>query len=172
MDVRNLNKTLKDEAISYGLCAGWQRMWRNGWDRTELIRKFKEGIDFCIQHNYPNNGFIKKNFTADMLRDNGILVDDIRSFVNVSMCVFQGKSEAIARYNAWNAGTIYVRHNSFAVVTAKNMSLVIVHLFDNARVECSTTDKASIVVLRHGENTKVMKFDGNVKIKDELDYLK
>jgi len=172
MDVRNLNKTLRDEAIAFGLCEGWQRMWKNGWDRTELIQKFKEGIDFCIQHNYPSNSFIKRNFSHDLLRENGILVDDAYSFLNVRMCVFQGDSESIVRYNGWNAGTIYVRQNSHAILTAKNMSFVIVHLFDCAEVECSTQDKGSIVVLRHGEQTKVLKQIGNVKVKDELDYLK
>ena len=172
MDVKSLNNALRDEAITMGLCAGWQRMWKKGWDRTELIQKYKEGIDFCIQHDYPKNDFIKKNFTRDLLRENGILVDDERSLLNKRMCVLQGASEAIVRYNAWNVGTVYIRHNSHAIVTAKNMAFVIVRLFDNAEVECSTQDKASIVVLRHNEKTKVLKHEGNVKITDEFDYLK
>lgn len=171
MELKTLNKTLRQQAIDNGLCEGWQRMWRCKWDRDELIQKFKEGIDFCIKNKYPSNEFIKENFTRDILRKHSILVDDHYSLLNQRMCVLQGGSTSNIRYNGWNPGTVYIRGNSYASITARQMSFVIVHLFDNAVVDCRAEDKASIVVLRHGENTKANTCIGNVKVKDELGYL-
>lgn len=173
MELKTLNKTLRDQAIRNGLCEQWQRMWRCKWDKDDLIQKFKEGIDFCILHEYPANDFIKENFNTELLRKHGVLVDDDYSLLNKRMCVLQGKSTANIRYNAWNPGTVYIRHRSKAVITAKNMSFVIVHLFDDAAVDCHSEDKAYIVVLRHGTQTKIGNVSGPglVKIKDELDYL-
>lgn len=146
-------------------------MWRCRWNRDELIQKFKEGIDFCIKNEYPTNEFIKENFTKDILRRHCVLVDDQYSLLNERMCVLQGKSVSNIRFNGWNPGTVYVRHQSHANITARNMSFVIVHIFDSATVECTAEDKASVVVLRHGENVRVLSAKGNVRIKDELDYL-
>lgn len=171
MDIRSLNKILKKEAIDHGLCAKWQRDWKEGCDRNGLIAKYKEGIDFCIANEYPANDFIKKNFTREMLRENNVLVDDEYSMLNARVCVLQGASKSNLRYNGWNAGTLYVRHTSKAIITARQMSFVIVHLFNDAKVECQTYDKASIVVLVHSKTAKVTNCIGNVKIKDELDYL-
>lgn len=171
MELKTLNKTLRQQAIDNGLCDGWQRMWRCRWDRDELIQKFKEGIDFCIQKKYPSDEFIKANFSKDILRKHAVLVDDDWSLLNQRMCVIQGRSSSIIRYNGWNPGTVYIRNNSHAEITARNMSFVIVHLFDNATVDCHAEDKASIVVLRHSEEAVVTYHTGNVRIKDELGYL-
>lgn len=172
MDVKTLNKTLKDEAISLGLCAQWTKAWREGWDRNRLISKYKEGIDFCMKHDFPTCQLIKENFSRDMLRDECVLVDDTWSMLNPKIAVLQGKSFSTIRYNGWNAGTVYVRHTSHARIEAKNMTFVIVHLLNEAKVDCVATDKAKIVVLRHDENTALSSGTGNVVVKDELDYLK
>ena len=172
MDVKTLNKTLKDEAISLGLCAQWTKAWREGWDRNRLISKYKEGIDFCMKHDFPTCQLIKENFSRDMLRDECLLVDDNWSLINPKIAILQGNSISTIRYNGWNAGTVYVRHTSHARIEAKNMTFVIVHLLNEAKVDCVATDKAKIVVLRHDENTALSSGTGNVVVKDELDYLK
>lgn len=171
MNKRALNKLLKKEAIDLGLCEGWQRMWREYWDREKLLQKYKEGIDFCIIHDFPKNEFIKQNVPLDLLRKYYVLVDDTWSLLNPNSAVLQGNSSSNIRFNGWNAGTIYIRHTSTANITAKNMSFVIVHLFDNAKVTCFSTDKAKIVALRHSENACAENLGGNVAIKDEIGYL-
>ena len=113
----------------------------------------------------------EKKERKKFLRKNAILVDDNYSLLNQRTCVIQGRSSTIIRYNGWNPGTVYIRQDSHATITAKNMSFVIVHMFDNATVDCQAEDKAYIVVLRHGENTKVNSNIGNIKVKDELGYL-
>lgn len=171
MDTKSLNKTLRDEAISLGLCAKWQRMWKDGWDRQELISRYKEGIDFCIKNNFPSNSFIKKNVDRDQLRRNAFLVDDEWSLLNQRCVVMLGDSRSNIRYNGWNPGTVYIRHSSKANIVAKNMAFVIVHLFDEASIECNAEDKASIVVLRHSLNTNVISGTGSIRITNELNYL-
>ena len=51
------------------------------------------------------------------------------------------------------------------------MAFVIVHLFDEASIECNAEDKASIVVLRHSLNTNVISGTGSIRITNELNYL-
>lgn len=147
-------------------------MWKEGWDREQLISKYKEGIDFCIKHGYPNKKFIKENFTRDILRDNAVLVDDTFSLLNCRVGVLLGNSTAKIRYNGWNGGTIYVLDESSATLTASNMAFVIVHLFGSSTIECTASDKASVLVLRHSETAVVLNNNGSIKVKDELDYLK
>lgn len=172
MDNSELNISLREDAIKLGLCDQWQADWHVDWDMQKMIDKYKEGIDFCLLNNYPEIDFIKKNFSQEILRDNAILVDDKYSLLNQRICVLLGNSKSTIRYNGKNLGAVYIKNNSECLVTAKGLSFCLVHAFDNARIKCEAFDNASIVVLKHSKDILIEETTGEVKIKEELDYLK
>lgn len=172
MDIKFINKILREEAVRKGLCLQWQREWRNVWDADKLIEKYKEGIDFCLLNDYPSVDFIVRYFDRDFLRKNDILANDSYSLLNPRIAVLLGESKAVVRYNAWNPGTVYVCGNSSLDVTAKGNAFVLVHAFGGSRIKASSVQRSKIVVLRHSEDVVVELQDGNVQVRDELNYLK
>ena len=170
MKIQDINKALRDEAISHGLCDRWQRMWGKDWDIPTLIERYKEGIDFCILQNYPSNDFIKSSFPQDTLREHGILVDDTFSLLNPECCVLLGNSHSTIRLNGDCIGNVYIRHASTARVETKNRAFAVIHLLDHASVECESSDMSSSLIVRHGDDTVITSTKGNVKIKDSADY--
>lgn len=171
MDNTSLNKILKDRAVGLGLCRQWQTQWASDWSEDKMIAKYKEGIDFCLANHYPSNGFIKQNFSLEALRGGGIFVDDTRSVNDMCTVVSLGNSKLRIRYNGGSIGEVYATDNSGLSLTAKDNSHVIIHLLGNAKIVAEQQNKASILVLRHSENCSVIS-KGNVRIKDELDWLK
>lgn len=172
MDNREVNIFLKNLAIQNGLCEQWQNDWTLDKSNTELLEMFIKGQDFCIANNYPSKEFIKENFDIDFRRKNGVLVDDKYSLSNKRHIILMGNSTSNIRYNMWNVGAVYLRHDSVAVITAKNNSFVMVHLHDNATVSVAASDKAKIVVIRASSACAIKQTIGNVVVKDNPDYLK
>ena len=70
MDNKTLNSKLKQRAVQLGLCTQWTSEWESEESQDMLVKKYKRGIDFCIENNYPNNEFIKANFSRDVLLNN------------------------------------------------------------------------------------------------------
>lgn len=57
---RRLSDKMKHEAVTLGLCAQWTAEWQDGTSKDEMVEKFVEGIDFCIQHNWPSVEVMKR----------------------------------------------------------------------------------------------------------------
>lgn len=161
-----LNETLRKRAIELGLCNEWQNAWKDGWDKNTLIRKFYDGIDFCLSNNYPSNDFIKENFDRDLLIKNNVIVDEKRSILNAKEAAIFGVSKVIARYNYRAHGRIYIKDNASTDVTAHNNSFVIVHILGNAKVVARCHDNATLVLIKHSKQCRIACF-GSVAVKEE-----
>lgn len=180
MTERELSIKLREDARKVGLCDEWYKEWDDDTTKAELIGKYKRGLDFCIKHRWPSMAFIKKHFTQDFLRDNGILVDDTRSYpvrdanrrlVYLKDFVLLGESNATIRYsfrphmcNVWAMDTSKVK------VDVKYGAFILIHLFDNATADVVTDLVSKVTVIRHSNKTSVTR-SGCVTIKDEFDYL-
>ena len=75
------------------------------------------------------------------------------------------------RYNGFSYGNIHVRDNSSAKVIARNISFVIVHLYENASVTAEQLDNAKIVLVKHSDKVSIVA-PSNIKVREEYDYLK
>lgn len=181
MTERELSIKLREDARRMNLCDKWYNEWDDDTSMQELIEKYIRGNDFCFQHRWPSNSFIKAHFPQEILRKNGILVDDVRSFpvrdedtrrqIYLKDFILLGKSEATIRYSfSKNMCNVWVRDNSKVRVFAKYGAFVVVHLFDNSHADVTTDSVTNATVIRHSRNATVSK-DGNVKVKDEFDYL-
>lgn len=165
--MNKLNNELRETAIGYGLCQKWQDEWNRDYSVGELIEKFYTGIDFCIEHNYPTNDFIKSNFGKEVLRDNNILVDDKFSLLNPTNAAVFGNSETKVRFNARNHGRIWCKDKARVSIYARNSSFVIVHVFDSAIVEADGRDSSKLIVIRHSNECKITCY-GKAEEKEEL----
>ena len=134
--MENLSETLKQQAVDLGLCRPWTEAWGD-CDQQELIDKYKKGIDFCIDKQYPSNEFIKANFDRDLLNANLIFVDEYLDFdmMPSGIYILNGECSGSIRFAPWTAATIYVRHKSNVTIIADDFAKVFVRLYDAADAE-------------------------------------
>lgn len=145
--MNNLSETLKQQAVDLGLCRPWTEAWGD-CDQQELIDKYKKGIDFCIDKQYPSNEFIKANFDRALLNENLIFVDEHINLETAPSGIYVINGECTGRiwFGKWAAATIFVRHNSKIRIEADRYAKVFVRLYDNAEVECDYDESAVVKV--------------------------
>lgn len=145
--MNNLSETLKQQAVDLGLCRPWTEAWGN-CSQQELIDKYKKGIDFCIDKQYPSNEFIKANFDRHLLNENLIFVDEHINLETAPSGIYVINGECTGRiwFGKWAAATIFVRHNSKIRIEADRYAKVFVRLYDNAEVECDYDESAVVKV--------------------------
>ena len=166
-----LNKDLKDQAVALGLCGDWQKLWSKNWSREKMVERMYKGLDFCLQYHYPSNDFILKHFDLDFRRKSNVFVNDEYSVCNPKESLVLGTSNVTFRYNGFSYGNIHVRDNSSAKVIARNISFVIVNLYENASVTVEQLDNAKIVLVKHSDKVSIVA-PSNIKVREEYDYLK
>lgn len=181
MTDKELSKILRTDARRLGLCDQWFNDWNEETTKQDLITKFLSGLDFCIERRWPTKSFIQHHFSQELLRENGILIDDIRSYpvrnpetrrlIYLRNFVLIGNSSTIIRYSFRpHACNVWVMDKSKAKVECKYGAFMIIHLFDDAEADVFTDLVSKCTVIRHSTGTKV-KREGCVTIKEEFDYL-
>lgn len=176
-----LSIKLRTDARKLGLCDKWFGEWKDDTSRKELIEKFIHGLDFCIERRWPAKQFILHHFDQQLLRDNGILVDDIRSYpvrnqesrrlIYLTDYVLIGESSTVIRYSFRpHMCNVWARDTSKVKVDVKYGAFILIHLFDKAQADVVTDLVSKVTVIRHSSDTTVTK-QGCVTVKDELDYI-
>lgn len=145
--MENLSETLKQQAVDLGLCKPWTEAWGD-CDQQELIDKYKKGIDFCIDRQYPSNEFIKANFDRDLLNANLIFVDEYLDFdmMPSGVYVINGECTGTIKFAPWTAATVYVRHTSNVRIIADDFAKVFVRLYDEAEAVVDSDESAVVKV--------------------------
>ena len=170
-DMNELNKDLRNQAIHLGLCKDWQKLWNKDWSQEKMVERMYKGLDFCLQFHYPANDYIIKHFDLDFRRKHNVFVNDKYSVNNPKESLVLGNSDVTFRYNGHSYGNIHIRDNSETKVIARNVSFVIVHLYENAYVDAEQIDNSKIVLVKHSRNVTIVA-EKNIKIREEYDYLK
>ena len=140
--MENLSETLKQQAVSLGLCKQWTEAWGN-CDQQQLIDKFKAGLDFCLDRSWPTPNFIKDNFDRELLTENLIYVDEHLSLAAAPSGVYilNGECSGTLHFRSWAAATVYVRHTSRVCIIAEDFAKVFVRVYDEAEVNvCDVGD--------------------------------
>lgn len=145
--MENLSETLKRQAVDLGLCKPWTEAWGD-CDQQELIDKYKKGIDFCIDRQYPSNEFIKANFDRDLLNANLIFVDEYLDFdmMPSGVYVINGECTGTIKFAPWTAATVYIRHTSNVRIIADDFAKVFVRLYDEAEAVVDSDESAVVKV--------------------------
>lgn len=181
MTDKELSNILKTDARRLGLCDQWYGDWKEDTNKQELINLYIRGLDFCIERRWPSKQFVKHHFPQDLLRENGILVDDIRSYpvrnpetrrlIYLKDYVLIGESSTVIRYSFRpHVCNVWAMDTSKVTVDVKYGAYILIHLFDKATADVTTDLVSKCTVIRHSENTKVTR-NGCVNIKEEFDYL-
>lgn len=175
-DLSVINSELRSSAIKHGLCAVWQRDWKEDWDFNTLAKRYLMGIDFCFMHEYPSNEYLLNNFEQSFRRSVGIIVDDNYSLLNPEVCAIIGNSKAKVRTNSNTASAIWVKDNAEVTLIARGRSSQHVHVFGNAKIIVEDCEmNAEVLIFRHSDKVEVVPYEksvGKVLVYEELNYLK
>lgn len=154
-----VNRQLARDAKKKGICEEWFARLMETEDKSELVKMYLEGIDFCLSNEYPSNEFIRQHF-AGTCEAYGIFLDQAITAGNFRHVVALGRCEGIATYDAWNVGQVFVKHQSRLKVLATGNSFVMVDMFDDSVVEVEVRDHARVFVNQYGGNLTTISDDG------------
>ena len=105
MKERQLSDKMKAEAMGLGLCQQWTNEWEDNTSKDEMVRKFVRGIDFCIDHNWPDVKTIKRQF-GDVIHNHGVWADENVSVTNAPMTILNGERVCDATFDGTGAGEV------------------------------------------------------------------
>ena len=144
----SLNAVLKKRALELGMCRKFEEKWTYSWDDSELCRNYKQGIDFCIENDFPSPDFIRSSFNKDSLKEFGIFIDHSFNPESATLpngtYVILGESKGIMKFGRWSAAMIYVRHNSDIKIEAGDFSKITVIAYEDSSVEVIGAENAKI----------------------------
>ena len=105
MKERQLSDKMKAEAMGLALCQQWTNEWEDNTSKDEMVRKFVRGIDFCIDHNWPDVKTIKRQF-GDVIHNHGVWADENVSVTNAPMTILNGECVCDATFDGTGAGEV------------------------------------------------------------------
>lgn len=158
---------LKSEAIALGLCEQWQSEWAGRLSDAELIGRYKKGIDFAIEHDWPSVEYIKSNFNAELLHKHGIYCDEeLRGCVlpEDNILILNGHCTGRVVIGRYSVATIYVRHTCNLDIRVRDFARVRICLYDNANVSVVGGSASDTYVYRYSDGCVVRPLQ-NVVIK-------
>ena len=161
---RRLSDKMKHEAVTLGLCAQWTAEWQDGTSKDDMVEKFVEGIDLCIQHNWPSVEVMKKSF-GDVIHRHGVYVDESTSLLNPSTAIFNGHCDASVTCCDYAVSNIYVRHKSKVRITAGDQSYVRVNLYDDSEATIHCEGSARCFVYHYGGR---LTSEGRVTVRERI----
>ena len=146
--MENLSEILKQQAVSLGLCKQWTEAWGDP-DQQQLIDKFKAGLDFCLDRNWPTPDFIRANFDREMLTENLIYVDEHLGLNDApsGIYVLNGECTGTLHFRSWTAATVSVRHTSNVSIIAEDFAKVFVRVYDEAEVNVCDVGDAVVKII-------------------------
>lgn len=152
---------LFEEGIRLGMCD----KFRDRWDKPttkDLCRMFFEGMDFCIENDYPSLSIIKELYSPDELSQYGVHISDGDSIGQNHICVL-GESNV----------NIFIPKNKVCRVYARHNCNVHLHLDEGAFCYISILDKANIFIDKKesGATLKCSFFSGEINNKDLFDTI-
>lgn len=144
-----LAKELAREARRRGICKEWYIMLKSLTSKQDMLDMYIRGIDFCLQHDYPGNSYIRANFKGKM-ENHGIFLDDNFSIINSRTCVALGSCRGEVRHSGYSVGQVFIRHTSSLELIATDDSFVMVDIFDGATLSITASGRAKVCVNRYG----------------------
>ena len=153
-----LNRILRAQAISHGLCKKWTEEWDLKSDTDKLLFKYKEGIGFCCKNNYPPNDFVKRHFDRAVLCEHHIYLDENIVYQDApsDTYVIQGDSEIDLTFSGYTAAFLWLRNCCKVNITAKEHARIFVHVFDNSDCTITLQDKANVVTRKRSETANLI----------------
>ncbi|MDR2286823.1 MAG: hypothetical protein LBE04_05040 [Prevotellaceae bacterium] len=156
-------QTLKEDAVSKGLCATWESKFKQEMSIETLARMYMKGIDFCISSDYPTLAFLRKEFKG-ICEPYGIFIDDKVMVTNIRKIVLNGDCRAFLEYDKYTVAQVFVRHTSKASINVSEHSIVTVDAFDDTELVVAVSGGADVSVNLYG-NAKIECIGIGAKVK-------
>ena len=137
MEFSQLNKILKEKAVSLGICKKFYREWTDNVNIDILLDMYVRGLDFCIDNDYPNIDFIRENISLDDLHRHNIFLDEHIEMDNAfsGTYILLGNCTGYMNFELFSAATIHVRHNSNITLRSTEGSIVNAFKYENSTIK-------------------------------------
>lgn len=141
------------------MCEKFQKEWDNPC-LAELCSFFFRGMDFCIEHNWPDMELAKQVFDAAELADYGIFIKSGTARNKMNVCTLDD-SEVHVYIPDLGMCDIYARHNSKVHIHIGYKAFCYVTVLDNAEVSIDEKEEWAQVKASHfsGHIHEPYKFD-------------
>ena len=80
------------------------------------------GIDFCLEHDYPSNDFIRENFKG-VMEKHGVFLDDAIVLQDQSKCIALGTTNGKVTATGYSVSEVWAKHDSALNIVAKGQCL-------------------------------------------------
>lgn len=162
--MKNFAKQLQKEAQVLGACSpGLIDLKNVGDNKAALVQLYLSKLEFCLEHDFPSNDFIKEHGKG-MMESFGLFLDDRINLTNYRKCVALGKTSGEINITSYGVSQIYAKHTSDLVINASGNAFVMVYVYDDAKVTVHAQDRAKVHVNRYGGKTITAK-DGQAVVK-------
>lgn len=140
---------LYQSALKLGLCDKYKDNWK-GESVESLCEMYKNGIEFCIDNNYPDVDYLTKHFRGKT-EQFGIYINEMFGLhAEQDVYILNGESMGKVVNSGFGVTKIYVRHNSVLNLTARDNSITYIDMYDNTELNLFIQDKAKVVVNKYG----------------------
>jgi hypothetical protein len=157
-------KQLQKEAQVLGACSpGLLDLKNVGDNKAALVQLYMSKLEFCLEHDFPSNEFIKEHGKG-IMESFGLFLDDKINLTNYRKCVALGKTSGKINVSSYGVSQIYAKHTSDLVIEASDNAFVMVYVYDDAKVTIHAHDRAKVHVNRYGGKTITAK-DGQAVVK-------
>ncbi|AMR34131.1 hypothetical protein A0256_23115 [Mucilaginibacter sp. PAMC 26640] len=144
-----LHEYILRKAKEAGICKPWADMIAQGMSAGQLLKLYREGIDFCLEHNFPTNDDLVR-LGGPLLVQAGIYIDATVHLSNSDFTVLLGKSHAAIEYSGYGASQLFVKHNSACNVSAADNAFIMIDCFDSAQVTVAASGNSRVIINVYG----------------------
>lgn len=159
-----VSKYILDKARQAGICQEWGDKMAAGIDLHGLLKMYVEGIDFCMEKNFPSNEDLVR-LGSDLINEYGIYVDSIKKLSNRDFVVALGKSNISITASGSSVSQVFVKHKSRVMITAKDNSYLVVDCFDDSVINIVGSENSRVLVNIYGDAQTEYSTAGNSIIK-------
>lgn len=169
MNIIELNDKLYKRAKELNACDTAMSKWNGYLTPDKLIDLWLHHYDFAIDNKFPDNDFIVTNFDKKLLEEKGVYVNKhtIMERNKNGIIAIQGDSTGMLMYDMMSCANIYVRDSARMTISCKGMSKVFINVYDNAKVEVTQRENASVYIYNHSKNSSIIT-DGEVNIREKI----
>lgn len=164
--MKELAKRLAGSAKENGICQEWgDRLAGCNDDQIDkMMIMYVKGIDFCMDHDWPDLQTIRDHFKGRM-EEHGVHCDEECQIVNQRFNVLLGRCRAAMTFDRYEVGQIYIRHETTAEIAANDHAFVYIDVYDGAKVKIIASDHAKVCIKNHGNADIQVERSGDAVIK-------
>lgn len=144
-DKMKIREELVLGALSFSGCADGMEQIRNASSKVDMVQCFLDRIDFCLAKDFPDKGFLKRNFENE-LRDRNIYIDEVLSLTNIRKSVLMGNCNTTLAFNKYEVGKVFAKHKTQLIVKAYDHARVMVDALDDSIISVECSGNAKVVV--------------------------